>query len=53
MNSFSPGNGLPLDSLGGLTNGGIDDIIRDSSDDLESIITQWEPIGQRKQSKFF
>jgi hypothetical protein len=47
MDSFSPGNGLPLDSL---TNGGIDDIIRESSDDIDAIVTQWEPLGQRKQA---
>ena len=54
MDSFSPG-GRFSQSHESLTNGTVDDIIRESSDDIDhrSIIDQWPPVGQRKQGWFF
>ena len=53
MDSFSPG-GRFSQSHESLTNGTVDEIIRESSDDIDhrSIIDQWPPVGQRKQGWF-
>lgn len=53
MDSFSPGNGSIgsglrlVDSL--TLDGGIDDIIRESSDDIDLLTAQWPPLCLRKQ----
>lgn len=54
MDSFSPG-GRFSQTHESLTNGTVDEIIRESSDDIDhrSIIDQWPPVGQRKQGLFF